>query len=223
MKSAPLILIFLSIIMSTVYAEEFAIHTSDAKSLLIANHVYPSFEKKEGTMKDGWFLSAKSEKKFELSGENYTVYSWNEINNPSVATQMDHYNYGGLLILKNGAYLLKFRAPNQKIQRVITVGNTANIVALYSFAQRGNAEEYLNVYHLKGNRLSNVFSRQILESDYMGSGSYHMKSDVIYKDLNGDGVSDILIKEKQYEIEDTEKTERYTLKETVKFIIKKSY
>jgi hypothetical protein len=222
MKSGLLILIFLSFFLPA-QADEIVLHTSNAKSLLIANHVYPDFEKKEGSMKNGWFLAVKSEKKFVLKGVNYTVYSWNEINNPGIATQMDHFNYGGLLILKNGKLLLRSKAPNQKIQKVITIGDSANIVAFYTFAQGGNAEKYINVYHMKGNRLKNVFSRQILESDLMGSGGYHMESDISYQDLNNDGISDIVIREKQYEVVDSEKTDKYKLKATIKFVIKSKY
>lgn len=222
MKSGAKILIFLSIFLSCAMADELTLHTSDAQSLLIANHIYPKVEKKEGSVRSGWYLKAKSEKKFSLNGEKFTVYSWNEINNPGVSTQMDHYNYGGLLILKNDSFFLRSKAPNQVIKKIIIKGNSANIVALYSFAQRGSAEEYINVYKLNPaeKRLKNVFSRQTLESNLMGSGDYHMQSDIIYRDLNGDGVQDILIKEKLYEVIESRKTNVFKIKEVVKFIVK---
>ena len=183
-------------------------------SLLYPNNTYINKENDEG-----WTIYSKSQASFTYRNKEYVLITWNELHHPGVETQMEHYNYGGILIIQGNHIVYSNYDKIPVIERVISTSRKLYIIFSDSINNRGYEESSLYVTEYVDNSLDFIYTIPIKDSDLGASGTYHNEAEIGYCDLNGDGITDIRIRYYSYEVTDFELTGKRRLIETKNIIL----
>jgi hypothetical protein len=204
----------------TIEKKDNTIYYKNNTDIEFISLLYPNYKYIKEENMDNWYIYSKSKANFNYFDIEYQIITWNEINHPNVETQMEHYNYSGIIILNNNTIIYSNYTTVQTIEKIIKSENAIFVIFLEVNANRGSEENNLNIYKFDNNSLNFLESVQILDSDLAGSMTYHKEADIVYTDLNNDNIIDIKIDIYDYKIVDFEKSKERKLVETKKIILK---
>lgn len=184
-------------------------------TLLYPNHSYTNKENQ-----DGWHIYSKSKTNFQYHKDDYEIITYNEINNPNSLTQMDHYNHGGIIIIKKEKIICLKTNGIQTIEKIIESNNDIYILFKEVIANRGYEKSYLNIAKFSDDHLNFVRKIQITDSDLYASGTFHKEATITYTNIDSDNILDIKLDYFDYKIVDFELSKEKTLYKTKKYILK---
>jgi hypothetical protein len=140
-----------------------------------------------------WSINVSERKSFVSEGIRYDIVIWNESYNPEEGTTIGKVSGGGVLITRDAARLLVDDATNCQIERIFPNRKGFVLAVSSSESWRGYSETRLKVFQVADNAAYAVDSVTILDDDDAGQRTYAYRAKVEYKDVDGNGITDIVI------------------------------
>jgi hypothetical protein len=140
-----------------------------------------------------WELTVRRRESMLSEGERYDIVVWNESQNPKENTEIGRASGGGAALVRRGERLWVDEAPNCSLERMLQVPKGFVLALSCGDSWRGNAETNLRVFRVSGIEVTTVATVTTLDDDDAGAGTYAYRAKVEYKDVDGNGISDIVI------------------------------
>lgn len=156
--------------------------------------LYPRVNKKHGVKPGGWVIRSVYNEEIMIEGKFHKLVIWSEVNSPYARTAYQKVHNGGLLVYNDGGILYTNRKfADFKLDN--TIENKGNDICIFrNFVYgRGEVAEYLHLCKMERKKLLTLNTIQIGMNDSGSGGDLCIESEVLYRDIDGNGIKDVLI------------------------------
>ena len=140
-----------------------------------------------------WTFEAAQSTTFSDGRGSYHFLTWGERNNPKAETNYDMNFGGGAMLLYNGKRIWKGDDGGCEADPMFAVPGGAVLPMVCTVDYHGSMASVLRVYRVKGSQVSKVTDVPVQADNSGDSDTYAYKATVEYRDVDGNGVTDIVV------------------------------
>jgi hypothetical protein len=146
-----------------------------------------------GDLSDGWRFALSKRATFASAGTSYEFVAWHEDGNPHAETNYDEYEGGGMALFRGGDKIWSFELSGCSFERSFQARDSTIFTVSCTEAYHGEESTTLRLYRVEKDQVTDVGTAPIAADDRAGSNTFMYKAKVEYRDVDGNGVTDVVV------------------------------
>jgi hypothetical protein len=140
-----------------------------------------------------WMFESRQSQTVTDGTDSYHFVAWDEKNNPKAQTNYEMNFGGGVFVLRNGKRIWKGDDGGCEADKMFVVPGGAVLPMFCAVDYHGSMVSGLHVYRLTGEKVTKVAEVPVQADDSAENDTYSYKAKVEYRDVDGNGVTDIVV------------------------------